>query len=99
MARIPQINSANNPESPDRCVYCAELFNLGTARSPWDRAQGHQWIGLLERVLQSWHVTLRAALLLVIALAVALAIIVVLGTAGPYTVLDLPCYIIRRGRP
>jgi hypothetical protein len=90
MLSVPRINSPNNPESPDRCPCCAELFS---ARQ-WD---GHPWVGLAEHVLRSWRMTSRAALLLVIGLAGAVAIVLALGSTGPFTVVDLPYLLLRRG--
>lgn len=98
MLRIPQINSANNPGSSGWCIHCAELRKLGAPNSSRERANSHPWDDLLEQVLRSWEITLRAALLLVIALAGVVAIVVALGVSGPGSVLDLPYYIVLRGR-
>jgi hypothetical protein len=70
------------------------LFN----HDPVSGTDSHMWVGLLDRVLRSWHTTLRATVFLLVALAGIVAIIVTLGIAGPHTVVGLSCCMIRRGR-
>jgi hypothetical protein len=64
---------------------------------PVNRADGQAWVGLAERILRSWGTTWRAALLLVIALAGIAAIVLALGIAGPFTVVDLLYFLVHRG--
>lgn len=98
MLRIPQINSANNRESAVWCAHCVELHRFATTRGPGDRTGSHPWDGSLALVLRSWETTLRAALLLAIALAGAVAVVLALSMAGAGTVFDLLSYIVLRGR-
>ena len=75
------INTTKNSNSPDRCFHHSELAGHDTRSNPWP--------GLAAEVLRSWDTTLRAALLLVIAILGVVAIIVAKCVVAPFAITDL----------
>ena len=69
----PAINTTKDYGSPDRCVRCGEERG---------DAAGNPKMGLIDHFLGSWHTTLRAVLLLVIAIAGGVAVIATTGIVG-----------------
>lgn len=67
----------------------------GRSRGGRHRLDDTSWLGLLERVLCSWPITLRVALLLVILLTGTAAIATAVGIVGQLLLAAL-CYRARR---